>query len=44
MSWTAWGWYAGGGCNFPSLISSYDGTVLAGGNGDAAKTGVARNP
>ena len=44
MSWTGWGWYAGGGCNFPSLISSYDGTVLSGGNADAVKTGLAKNP
>ncbi len=38
MSWTAWGWYSGGGCAFPSLISSYDGTVLAGGNGAASQS------
>ena len=46
MSWTAWGWYAGGGCAFPSLISSYDGTVLngAGSNADASKQGMAKNP
>lgn len=44
MSWTAWGWYAGGGCAFPSLISSYDGTVLAGGNAAASKTTMALNP
>ncbi len=44
MSWTAWGWYAGGGCSFPSLISSYDGTVLSGGNADASKTAMAKNP
>ena len=41
MSWTAWGWYAGGGCSFPSLISSYDGTSLAGGNADASRTVMA---
>ena len=40
MSWTAWGWYAGGGCAFPSLISSYDGTTLdgTGSNADASRS------
>jgi hypothetical protein len=46
MSWTAWGWYAGGGCAFPSLISDYTGAVLngAGSNADATKQGLTKNP
>ena len=26
ISWTAWAWWAGGGCSFPSLISDWQGT------------------
>jgi aryl-phospho-beta-D-glucosidase BglC (GH1 family) len=47
MSWTAWAWYVaptGQDCQFPSLISDYSGTVLAGGNAQASKDGLLKNP
>ncbi|MBN1656308.1 MAG: glycoside hydrolase family 5 protein [Deltaproteobacteria bacterium] len=47
MSWTAWAWYVaptGQECQFPSIISDYSGTLLPGGNAQAAKDGLVKNP
>ncbi len=38
ISWTAWAWYPSG-CNFPALISDWDGTTTV--QGDAVKAALA---